>query len=128
MPVYRNIDDFTPGNTYAVIRSVNAPSNGTDSPSEAWLTVKSNLTDNDSMAAMQIHITTSPTSNGVVTVNADRSATLTFVCLISDSTNLTSIGTYLYDIKVKMLPSSYAYTLEAGKFFTTERVTTLPST
>ena len=127
MPILRIIDDFTAGNTYAFVRSVNAPSNGIDTPSDAWLTVKANLSDNDSMAQFKLHITTTASANGQIVVNSDNSSTLNFVVNVSDSYNMAPSSTFIYDIKVKMLPTGYVYTLETGKLFTTEGVTTLPS-
>ena len=127
MAIYRNIDDFTAGNTYAIIRNTTPASNGFDLPSDAWFTVKNNLTDNDSMAVLQVHITTSGTVNGLITINPDNSSVLTFISLVTNSYNMQPLGTFFYDIKIKMLPSGYVYTLETGKLFTTEGVTTLPS-
>jgi hypothetical protein len=128
MPILRIIDDFTAGNTYAIVRTINAASNGIDSPSDAWFTVKSSLAHNDAMAAMQIHVTTVTGPNGVITVNSDRSATLTIISMVSDSYNMAPLGTFMYDIKIKMSPTGYVYTLETGKLFTSEGVTSLPST
>jgi hypothetical protein len=127
MATLRIIDDFTAGTTYAVVRTVNAPSNGIDSPSDAWLTVKTNMTDNDAMSQFKIHITASGTGNGLIVVNADRSSTLNFIVNVSDSYNMAPLSTFFYDIKIKMLPTLYVYTLETGKLFTTESVTNLPS-
>lgn len=127
MPILRILDDFTAGNTYALIRALNPASNGIDTPADAWFTAKTNLTDNDAMAQFKIHITVSGTSNGQIVVNPDNSASLTFIVNVVDSYNMPSLETFFYDIKVHMVPTGYVYTLEVGKLFTTEGVTTLPS-
>lgn len=127
MPIFRILDDFTAGNTYALIRALNPASNGIDTPSDAWFTTKTNLTDNDAMAQFKIHITVSGTANGQIVVNPDNSATLTFIVNVVDSYNMLQLSTFFYDVKIKMVPTGYVYTLESGKLFTNEGVTTLPS-
>lgn len=126
MPTFRIIDDFVPGTTYGLMRTLNASTNG-DIPELAWFTAKTNMSDNDSMAQFKIQINTTPSEYGSIVVNADLTSVLTFIVGVSDSYNMTPYSTYFYDIKIQMSPSDYVYILESGKLLANAVITQLPS-
>jgi hypothetical protein len=121
MPSYRYIDDFSPLNTYKLIRNIPATPDNIGI-SDAWLTVKSSLSLPDSEAEFSLHITTTPSGIGYVTNYEDYTARLLFTVEPLDSESLDYQATYYYDIKIK-LDNSEFYTVETGKLFTTPIVT-----
>lgn len=118
MPYYRYIDDFCIGNTYRLYRYLDSTP-GNSPITDAWLTIKESVTDPDSDALIQLHITVSGTSNGAVVIANDLSAQVQFIILPSDSSSagFNMNSTYYYDIKIK-LQTAEEYTLETGKLFT----------
>jgi hypothetical protein len=121
MPLYRYIDDFTIGDTYKLIRNI------TQVPDEALITdaywtVKAELTDPDESALFQIHINIATSDNGVILGYADGSWSLQFTVTPEDSLLMDSAKTYYYDVHVN-LNNGEKYKLENGKLFTDQNVT-----
>jgi|WetSurSiteA1Bulk_404760.scaffolds.fasta_scaffold13386_3 hypothetical protein len=123
MPTYRYIDDFTPGDTYRVLRQIDAVASGI--VTEAWFTVKTNVTDNDSMAKVNLHITTTPAASGYVVNNLDGTTDLSFIVQPTDSYLMSPLLTFYYDIVVKT-SSAEIYTVEEGRLFTTRYIRQVP--
>jgi hypothetical protein len=120
MPVYRNIDDFTAGDSYTLIRSMDILNSGA-LIQDGWLTVKNYTSDNDSMALMNLHITGSGTSNGYINNYPDGTSRLYFTIVPTDSQLLQPLQTYYYDICIRSAADE-KFTVEEGKFFTTRYV------
>jgi len=120
MPVYRYIDDFTAADSYTVIRSMD-PLNSNQPITSAWFTVKSSTTDNDSMALINVVITTITTTPGFVNNYPDGTALLTFYIQPPLSEKLQPSQTYYYDICIASATDE-RYTVEEGKLFTTRYV------
>lgn len=123
MPTYRYIDDFTPGDTYRVLRQIDAVASGI--VNEAWFTVKTNVTDNDAMAKVNLHITLTPATAGYVVNNEDGTTDLSFIVQPTASNTMSPSLTYYYDIVVKT-SSTEVYTVEEGKLFTTRFIRHVP--
>jgi hypothetical protein len=121
MSTYRNIDDFSPKDTYKLVRTI--PSTPDDSSiTDAWWTVKEDPTDPDSNAMFSLHITPTESDSGQVFNYTDLTAQLSFIVQPTDSTLMDGVATYYYDIQVKLL-NDEVYTIETGKLFTTRTVT-----
>ena len=121
MPVYRNIDDFTAGDTYTIIRNLDPLATGAPI-TDAWFTVKQNLTDNDAMALISSHITAAGSQYGYI-INSGIGATqITFTVTPALSDTLTTQATYFYDICIVASQTGESYTVEEGKLFTTRYV------
>lgn len=117
MPIYRYIDNFSPNDTYRLVRDLDPLDSGA-ALTDAWFTVKENITDNDSMAKVNMHITVIGTNDGFINNYADATSQLTFTFTTSGQNNLLSQKTYFYDINIKA-SSGETYTVEEGKLFTT---------
>jgi hypothetical protein len=117
MPIYRQIDDFSPRDTYTLIRDIDPLDNG-GTVTDAWLTVKKNVTDNDSMAKINMTISVSGLSQGTINNYPDGSSQITFIFTPSLGLELLPRETYYYDINIKTSINEF-YTVEEGKFFTT---------
>ena len=126
MANYRIIDDFSIGDTYKLIRNIDSvPDNQVIT--DAFLTVKSDLSAADQNAEVAIHIieadlTTSDV--GEVTNYEDGSVQIRFIVKPAVSLMMDRLSTYFYDIHVN-LSSGEKYVLEFGKLFTGSSVTQL---
>ena len=121
MPSYRTIYDFPPGDTFTVIRTLDAPADDS-TPSDAWFTIKRYDTDNDAMATASVHITPTSSGIGLINVYPDKTSLLTFVVLAGTTSAMIAHEIYYYDIQVKTTSNS-VFTLETGKVFPTRTVT-----
>jgi len=121
MPVYRYIDDFTSGDYYTLIRSIDPLGSGAP-VSDAWFTVKASTADSDAMALINLHITTaSGTPGGYLNAYPDGSAKMTFTVVPPVAERLQPVQTYYYDIAIAAA-SGERYTVEEGSLFTTRYV------
>ena len=119
MITYRQIDDFSIGDTYKLTRTTDAYAS---TVSAAFLTIKSDLGLADQDAEIAISISETGTANGQVINNVDGTATLNFIIVPTASYMMDRLATYLYDIHLN-LTSGEKYQIEQGKLFTTGSVT-----
>lgn len=125
MANYRIIDDFSIGDTYKLIRMLDAVSDD-QVITDAFLTIKSNLNVADQNAEIAIHITAYTTTDGIgeVTNYSDGSVRIQFIIRPTASLMMDRLSTYFYDIHIN-LSSGEKYVLEFGKLFTGSSVTQL---
>ena len=122
MSSIRQIYNFPPGDTYSIIRDIDALAYGV--PSEGWFTVKTQTYQNDSQAALQIHVVTSGINGSTLNVYPDGTSQITFYVVAGQSLNMLPNNTYYYDIQIKTSIGE-VFTLEEGRLFTTNTVTQL---
>ena len=122
MAAYRIISDVIPGDTYKVVRSLDA------TPlSDAWFTIKRIPTQNDADAIVFAHIDyTISGLYGRIEDLPDGTTVINFVLAPTLTTNLDSSGAYFYDLKIKTAGGDI-YTLETGKLFTGQNITFAPN-
>ena len=121
MPIYRNLDDITAGDSYSLIRDIDPLDDGAII-TDAWFTVKEHLEDNDAMAKINMHITPTSSTNGYINNYSDGTGSrLTFTVTPSVASVLGPTQTYFYDVCI-VSATSAAYTVEEGKVYTTQYV------
>lgn len=125
MANYRIIDDFSIGDTYKLIRMLDAVADD-QVITDAFLTIKSDLGFADQDAEIAIHITADTTVDGIgeVTNYSDGSVRIQFIIQPTASLQMDRLSTYFYDIHIN-LSSGEKYVLEFGKLFTGSSVTQL---
>lgn len=124
MATFRNIDDFSPGKTYKLVRDIGAQGDGS-TLSEARFTVKSSITLPDSSASIAARVTLSVTASGGCYNYSDGSMAANFTISPTTTKLMRPNETYYYDIQVTMNTGDI-YTIETGKLFTLTTVTNLP--
>lgn len=115
MSDYRNIDDFSIGDTYKLIRILDSvPDNQVIT--DAYWTVKPDIS---APSIFQLHITQYTTASGIgeITNYADGTVRLQFIANPSLSNAMNYNTTYYYDIHINLY-SGEKYSLELGKLFT----------
>jgi hypothetical protein len=119
MASYRYIDDFSVGDTYKLIRTLDPVSSVTEQITDAYWTVKSNVNATDQNAELSVHITETTGVSGIgeVTNYPDGSIRLQFIATPEASNSMSQQSTYYYDIHVNLV-SGEKYMLESGKLFT----------
>jgi hypothetical protein len=121
MPVYRNIDDLTAGDSYTLIRDLDPLDSGAII-TNAWFTVKERLEDNDAMAKINLSITVNASASGFINNYLDGSGSrLTFTITPPMAAVLSPSETYFYDI-CALSATAQAFTVEIGKLYTTQYV------
>lgn len=124
MATFRQIDDFSPGKTYKLVRDIAARGDGS-TLTEARFTVKALTTLPDSMASIAMVVNTIPTASGGCYNYVDNSMAANFVVGANLSRSMKPNETYYYDIQVT-LSSGDIYTVETGRLFTLNTITNLP--
>lgn len=124
MATYRNIDDFSPGKTYKIVRDLDAQADGS-AVTQARFTVKSAVTLPDSSASIHAVIDLVPTASGACYNYDDGSMAVNFNISPSTTKLMRPNETYYYDIQVTM-DSGDIFTIETGKLFTLNTITNLP--
>lgn len=124
MATFRNIDDFSPGKTYKLVRDISAQGDGS-TLAEARFTVKSSITLPDTSASIAATVTLTPTASGGCYNYDDGSMAANFTISPATTKLMRPNETYYYDIQVTMSTGDI-YTIETGKLFTLNTVTNLP--
>lgn len=117
------IADFVAGDHLSVERTVTAIPSGT-TISGAWFTVKRKYTDLDTGAVIQKFITiiSNPTVGQIDDTGGDGTGHLLFILTPTDTSLLTPLSEYRYDIQVK-LDSGMINTPETGTIIAYPQVT-----
>ncbi len=123
LPQYRQkIRDFVCGDSLRIDRTVRGiPS--TLTITKSWFTVKTNATDVDASAVLQLSVTSTLTSSGQVTdTGSDGTGAVRFTVAPSQTLLLTPGFSYYFDIQI-LLSDSGLYTISKGSIKGLQQIT-----
>ena len=123
LPQYRQkIRDFVCGDSLRIDRTVRGiPS--TLTITKSWFTVKTNATDVDASAVLQLSVTSTLTSSGQVTdTGSDGTGAVRFTVAPSQTLLLTPNISYYFDIQI-LLSDSGLYTISKGSIKGLQQIT-----